>query len=89
MGQVVNIFFINISIIYLVLSLTLYLMRHVLPVQVASPLAVRVWFGLAMGVAAVLLTGLPNRYMTLERLNDVEASGLPWALLVIDVDRFK
>lgn len=237
LGQVVNIFFINISIIYLVLSLTLYLMRHVLPVQVASPLAVRVWFGLAMGLAAVLLTvnsfsvgearidlriiplalaaayagpigvavtigltllgrfgldgmtdqfirsfgtlglffvlslvlnrlslrrghlysaylvfgavlvlfriagnipmhaftnvflpyfviiffggwmcywvakqiethlrmfrlhtqratvdeltGLPNRYLTLERLNDVEASGLPWALLVIDVDRFK
>nr|WP_235193446.1 GGDEF domain-containing protein [Exiguobacterium sp. AB2] len=27
--------------------------------------------------------------MTLERLNDVEASGLSWALLVIDVDRFK
>lgn len=237
LGQVVNIFFINISIIYLVLSLTLYLMRHVLPVQVASPLAVRVWFGVAMGVVAVVLTinsfsveaarvdlriiplalaaayagpvgvcatvavtligrmaldgmtgqwlqslatlvvflslsflvsrslfrrghaftayvvfgtvlvlirvtgnvstdvfmtvflpyfamtflgawmcywvakqiethlrmfrlhtqratvdeltGLPNRYMTLERLNDVEASGLPWALLVIDVDRFK
>lgn len=237
LGQVVNIFFINISIIYLVLSLTLYLMRHVLPVQVASPLTVRIAFGFAMGVAALLLTvnsfqvegtrvdlriiplalaatyvgpigvgvtivmtiagrlaldgvsghllqslatlvaflslsflvnrtklrrghafttyvvfgtilvlirvtgnvpmsmfinvflpyflmtffgawmcywvakqiethlrmfrlhtqratideltGLPNRYMTLERLNDVEASGLPWALFVIDVDRFK
>ncbi|MCC5893283.1 GGDEF domain-containing protein [Exiguobacterium sp.] len=237
MGQVVNIFFINISIIYLLLSLTLYLMRHVLPIQSASPLAVRMSFGLAMGIAAVLLTvnsfsvedaridlriiplalaaayagpvgvgvtigltllgrfgldgmtdqlirsfgtlglffvlslvlnrlslrrghlysaylvfgavlvlfriagnvpmhaftnvflpyfvmtffggwmcywvakqiethlrmfrlhtqratideltGLPNRYMTLERLNDVEASGVPWALFVIDIDRFK
>ncbi|WP_251139164.1 diguanylate cyclase [Exiguobacterium sp. s146] len=56
MGQVINIFFINVSIIYLVLSLTLYLMRQLLPIQAASPYAVRVWFGLAMGLAAVLLT---------------------------------
>ena len=56
MGQVINIFFINISIIYLVLSLTLYLMRQLLPIQTGSPYAVRIWFGLAMGLAAVLLT---------------------------------
>jgi len=206
LGQVINIFFINVSIIYLVLSLALYLMRQLLPIQAGSPYAVRIWFGLAMGLAAVLLTvnslltllgrfgldgmtdqfirsfgtlglffvlslvlnrlvmrrghlysaylvfgavlvlfriagnvpiqafttvflpyfvmtflggwmcywvakqiethlrmfrlhtqratideltGLPNRYMTLERLNEVEMSGLPWALFVIDVDRFK
>lgn len=35
------------------------------------------------------LTGLPNRYMTLERLNEVEASGRPWTLFVIDLDHFK
>lgn len=56
MGQVINIFFVNISIIYLVLSLTLYLMRHVLPIQPGSPYAIRIWFGLAMGLTAVLLT---------------------------------
>lgn len=56
MGQVINIFFINVSIIYLVLSLALYLMRQLLPIQAGSPYAVRVWFGLAMGLAAVLLT---------------------------------
>ncbi|TCI30199.1 GGDEF domain-containing protein [Exiguobacterium sp. SL-10] len=56
MGQVVNIFFINISIIYLLVSLTFYLMRHLLPIQPASPLAVRVWFGISNGIIAILLT---------------------------------
>ena len=32
------------------------------------------------------LTGLPNRYRTLEQMNDLEMSGKPWTLLVIDVD---
>lgn len=56
MGQVINIFFINVSIIYLVLSLALYLMRQLLPIQTGSPYAVRIGFGLAMGLASVLLT---------------------------------
>lgn len=56
MGQVINIFFINVSIIYLVLSLALYLMRQLLPIQAGSPFAVRIGFGLAMGLASVLLT---------------------------------
>ncbi|TCI57207.1 diguanylate cyclase [Exiguobacterium sp. SH1S21] len=56
LGQVVNIFFINISIIYLLISLTFYVMRDVLPIQVSSPLAIRIGFGLSNGLIAVLLT---------------------------------
>lgn len=35
------------------------------------------------------LTGLPNRYQTLEHMNHLEIAGQPWSLLVIDVDNFK
>ncbi|RHB49758.1 diguanylate cyclase [Exiguobacterium sp. AM39-5BH] len=56
MGQVLNIFFINISIIYLLISLTFYVMRDVLPIQASSPVSIRIWFGLSTGVIAVFLT---------------------------------
>ena len=35
------------------------------------------------------LTGLPNRSALLQRLRELCASGQPFALLVLDVDRFK
>lgn len=41
MGTVINQFFINISIIFLLMSLTFYVMRTVLPIQPTSPLFVR------------------------------------------------
>lgn len=56
LGMVVNSFFINISIVFLLMSLTFYLMRHVLPLQPASPLLIRISFGVASGVTAMLLT---------------------------------
>lgn len=55
-GTVVNIFFINISIIYLLMSLTFYIMRRILPIQPTSPRAVRLWFGFSNGLIAMLLT---------------------------------
>lgn len=56
LGQVLNIFFINISIIYLLISLTFYVLRDVLPIQASSPVSVRIGFGLSTGVIAMLLT---------------------------------
>ncbi|WP_214693651.1 diguanylate cyclase [Exiguobacterium sp. s160] len=56
MGMVINQFFINISIIFLLMSLTLYVMRTVLPIQPSSPLFVRFWFGVSNGLTAILLT---------------------------------
>lgn len=55
MGSVINHFFINISIIFLLMSLTFYVMRSVLPIQPTSPLFVRFWFGVSNGMTAILL----------------------------------
>ena len=52
----INSFFINISLIFLFMSLTLYVMRTVLPIQPTSPLFVRFWFGVSNGLTAILLT---------------------------------
>ena len=52
----INSFFINISLIFLFMSLTLYVMRTVLPIQPTSPLLVRLWFGVSNGLTAILLT---------------------------------
>ncbi|MBR3321569.1 MAG: GGDEF domain-containing protein, partial [Exiguobacterium sp.] len=56
MGIVINYFVVNISLIFLFMSLTLYMMRTVLPIQPTSPLFVRVWFGVSNGLTAILLT---------------------------------
>lgn len=56
MGIVINYFVINISLIFLFMSLTLYVMRTVLPIQPTSPLLVRLWFGVSNGLTAILLT---------------------------------
>ncbi len=55
-GIVINHFVINISLIFLFMSLTLYVMRTVLPIQPTSPLFVRFWFGVSNGLTAILLT---------------------------------
>ena len=56
MGAVINHFFINISIVFLLIALTFYVMRSVLPIQPTSPLFVRFWFGVSNGMTAILLT---------------------------------
>nr|WP_251127943.1 MULTISPECIES: GGDEF domain-containing protein [unclassified Exiguobacterium] len=55
-GAVINQFVINISLIFLFMSLTFYVMRTVLPIQRTSPLFVRFWFGVSNGLTAILLT---------------------------------
>lgn len=56
MGTVINSFVINISLIFLFMSLTFYVMRTVLPIQPTSPRFVRFWFGVSNGLTAILLT---------------------------------
>ncbi|WP_215143927.1 GGDEF domain-containing protein [Exiguobacterium qingdaonense] len=56
MGVVINHFVINISLLFLFTSLTLYVMRTVLPIQPTSPRFVRFWFGVSNGLTAILLS---------------------------------
>lgn len=55
MLSTLNIFFLNICIIFLVLSVTFYLMRNRLPIQRDSKFSTRFYFGLANGMTGILL----------------------------------
>ncbi|WP_026831040.1 MULTISPECIES: diguanylate cyclase [Exiguobacterium] len=55
MISTLNIFFLNICIIFLILSVTFYLMRNRLPIQKDSKVSTRFYFGLANGVTGILL----------------------------------
>ncbi|WP_393965466.1 GGDEF domain-containing protein [Exiguobacterium sp. S22-S28] len=50
-----NIFFLNICIIFLILSFTFYLLRNRLPIQQDSKLSTRLYFGFANGLTGILL----------------------------------
>ncbi len=51
----VNIFFINICIIFLVSTFTFYLLRDRLPIQPDSKISTRLYFGLSNGITGILL----------------------------------
>ncbi|KQS20481.1 hypothetical protein ASF99_16090 [Exiguobacterium sp. Leaf187] len=51
----VNIFFVNICIIFLVSTFTFYLLRDRLPIHPDSMMSTRLYFGLANGVTGILL----------------------------------
>lgn len=55
MLSTLNIFFTNICIIFLILSVTFYLMRNRLPIQYDSKRSTRLYFGLANGLTGILL----------------------------------
>lgn len=55
MFSTLNVFFLNICIIFLILSITFYVMRNRLPIQYDSKFSTRFYFGLANGVTGVLL----------------------------------
>lgn len=55
MATTLNVFFLNICIIFLILSVTFYLLRNRLPVQPDSKLSTRFYFGLANGLTGILL----------------------------------
>lgn len=51
----VHVFFLNICIIFLISTFSFYLLRNRLPIQEDSILSTRLYFGLANGVAGILL----------------------------------